>query len=125
MNDAAVTPVAWRRRHAPRHYLGTLSTNDVGFRLEGREPATGIELSLSIPFSQIEEILAPNGSADLLAGAPAVVLRLAGSEPVLVREAGSAPREAGDLARALSGLRSRARRRGARARSATRERRTR
>ena len=98
----------WRRRHAPRHYVGTLATTDAGFRLDGREPATGIELSLSIPFSEIEEVRASDGSADLLAGESAVVLQVAAAEPVLVREVGQKPQKAPELARKLARLLERA-----------------
>lgn len=104
MSEAVATRVAWRRRHTPHHYVGTLATTDAGFRLDGREPATGIELSLSIPFSEIEEVRASDGSVDLLAGEPAVVLQLAGSEPVLVGEVGQRPQKAQELARKLGRL---------------------
>jgi hypothetical protein len=104
MNEVVATRVAWRRRHTPHHYVGTLAMTDAGLRLDGREPATGIELSLSIPFSEIEEIEASKGSADLLAGEPTVVLQLAASEPVLVREVGQRSQQASELARQLGRL---------------------
>lgn len=108
MNEALESRVAWRRRHTPHHYVGTLAATDVGLRLDGREAATGIELSLSIPFSEIEEVAESNG--DRVAGEPAVVLRLAGSEPVLLQGVGPAAPLAADLARTLEGLREQARR---------------
>ena len=111
MNEALAARVAWRRRRTPHHYVGTLATTDAGLRLDGREPATGIELSLSIPFSEIEQVRASNGSVDLLAGEPAVVLQLAGSEPVLLCEVGQGPQKASELARKLSRLLERAGRR--------------
>lgn len=101
MNEAVEARVAWRRRHTPHHYVGTLATTDAGFRLDGREPATGIELSLSIPFSEIEQVAMSDRAFDLLAGEPAVVLQLAGSEPVLLREVGQRPEQAFELARKL------------------------
>jgi hypothetical protein len=101
MNEAVAARVAWRRRHTLHHYVGTLAATEAGLRLDGREPATGIELSLSIPFSEIEEVSTSDQSADLLVGEPAVVLRLAGSEPLLVREVGPGPERAPELAKKL------------------------
>ena len=110
MSRAETTRIAWRRLHARHDYVGTLATTDTGLRLDGREPSTGIELSLSIPFSEIEEISASNGSS-ALAGESAVVLELAGSEPVLVREVGPGLQATGQLVRTLSILRGNAERR--------------
>jgi hypothetical protein len=124
MNEVVAARVAWRRRHTPHHYVGTLATTDLGFRLDGREPATGIELSLSIPFSEIEDVQTSNGSNDLLAGEPAVMLQLAGSEPVLVREVGRRPPESPELARELVRLLEQARPRRAPRAATTMERRT-
>jgi hypothetical protein len=109
MSEEVTARVAWRRRHTPSHYVGTLAATDVALRLDGREPATGIELSLSIPFEEIEAVRASSGAGDLLVGEPAVVLQLAGSEPVLLREVGPDSRLAADLAKKLIRLRDRTR----------------
>ncbi|PWU23291.1 MAG: hypothetical protein C5B48_08840 [Candidatus Rokuibacteriota bacterium] len=104
MHEDALGSVAWRRRHTRYHYVGTLAATDSGLRLEGRDPATGIELALSIPFSEIEAVLAPNGSGDVLVGEPALVLRLAGSDPVLMCETDPGPEHTAALATRLSSL---------------------
>jgi len=103
MDEPLVSPVAWRRRRTRHHYVGTLAATDAGLRLQGREPALGIELSLSIPFSEIEAVQPPNGTEDFLIGGPAVVLRVAGAEAVLMRDVGPGDRTAA-LADQLQGL---------------------
>jgi hypothetical protein len=110
MAETTVTRVAWRRRSASHDYVGTLATTDLGLRLDGREPSTGIELSLSIPYSEIDDVRAANGSdsAGDQAGPSVVVLHLAGSEPVLLRGVENGSRSAGDLAELLARLRARA-----------------
>ena len=110
MNDTVAARVAWRRRQALHSYLGTLATTDAGFRLDGREPATGIELSLSIPFSEIEAIRVSNGSVEPYIAEPAAVFLLSASEPVLVREVGREARQAPELVLALTRLLEQARR---------------
>jgi hypothetical protein len=109
MSPTETTRIAWRRLHAAHDYVGTLATTEAGVRLDGREPSSGIELSLSIPFSEIEGVSASNGSCGI-AGESAVVLELAGSEPVLVREVGPGPQATEQLVRRLSRLRGKARR---------------
>jgi hypothetical protein len=104
MNEVVAARVAWRRRQAPHSYLGTLATTDAGFRLDGREPASGIELSLSIPFSEIEEIRVSNGSVEPFVAEPAAVFLLSASEPVLVREVGPEARQAPELVLKLARL---------------------
>jgi hypothetical protein len=69
--------------------------------LRGREPATGIELSLSIPCSEIEDVGTSNGSSDLLVGGPSVVVSLAGSQPVLLREIDPSAQQTAQLAERL------------------------
>jgi hypothetical protein len=98
MAETTQTPVAWRRRSASQDYVGTLAATDLGLRLDGREPSTGIELSLSIPFSEIEAVGAATGSGS-------VVLHLAGSEPVLLRGVENGFRTLGDLGELVARLR--------------------
>lgn len=46
--------VAWRRKHASRHYLGYVLVTDDAIRLAGDENETGIHAVLSIPPTAIE-----------------------------------------------------------------------
>ena len=84
MNTVLAQRVAWRRRTTRHHYVGTLSGLAGGIRLAGREPGTGIEVGLFLPFEEIESVSA--GAADeKLVGESCVVLELSDSEPILVR----------------------------------------
>ena len=47
--------VTWRRRNGP-DYVGAVEFVDGYVRLVGRDPASGIEVSLSIPVEQIETV---------------------------------------------------------------------
>lgn len=89
MNEVLANRVAWRRKGILHHYVGSLAAGTDGFVLNGREPGTGIEVSLSIPIREVEDVHLSTGDAEQLAGEPAVVLELAGSAPILVREIGA------------------------------------
>ena len=77
--------VAWRRRHAPQHYVGYVTVTEDTVRLAGREPATGIDASLRIPFAAIRKIHPGDGARDEVVGEPAVVVDIRDDEPILVR----------------------------------------
>ncbi len=109
MNKVLAQRVAWRRRNVPHHYVGTLSLSDGGIRLVGREPATGIELALSIPFDEIEDVRASGSADEAVVGERAVVIDLAGSESILLREIGVGQPRPGELATRLASLAPRAR----------------
>jgi hypothetical protein len=80
--------IEWCRRGRGRHYVGTLSGGNGGLHLAGREPASGIEVSLSIPYEEIDEVRLSGAAAEELVGEQSVVLQFAGSEPILLREFG-------------------------------------
>ena len=77
--------VAWRRQHAQRHYVGYVTVTEDTVRLAGREQATGIDVSLSIPHAAIRKVrVAENGSEEVV-GERSVVLELCDDEPIYVR----------------------------------------
>jgi hypothetical protein len=58
--------VTWRRRYADQSYEGYLVVTDEFVRLLGREAATGIDASLSIPHSAITATYATDDGAFVL-----------------------------------------------------------
>jgi hypothetical protein len=77
--------VAWRREHAPQHYVGYVTVTEESVRLAGREHATGIEVSMSIPYDAIRKIRVARDAAEEVVGEPAVVLELREDAPIFVR----------------------------------------
>jgi hypothetical protein len=90
MNELLAERVAWRRKGVEHHYVGALTARGDGIVLTGREPATGIEVVLTIPFSEVEDVHLSSGQQESLVGESAVVVELAESAPILVREIGLA-----------------------------------
>jgi hypothetical protein len=88
MNELLAERIAWRRKGVDHHYVGVLAGRPDGLVLTGREPATGIEVVLTIPFPEIEDVHLASGDEERLVGEPAVVLELAESAPILLREIG-------------------------------------
>ena len=80
--------VAWCRRNAGRHYVGTLSVGGDGLHLVGREPSSGIEVALSIPYEEIDRVRVSEVEAEELVGEESVVLEFVDSEAILLREIG-------------------------------------
>jgi len=77
--------VAWRREHAPQHYVGYVTVTEETVRLAGREHATGIEVSLSIPYDAIRKIRVARDAGEEVVGERAVVLELREDSPIFVR----------------------------------------
>lgn len=97
--------VAWRRLGMSRDYVGTLWLGEDGVRLVGREPESGIELALAIPFDEIEAVRVPPAGEERLGGDESVVLDLAGSGSLVLREISGGPSGRGKLvARLTRGL---------------------
>lgn len=94
--------VAWRRKHATRHYVGYVLIADDAVRLAGHEQDTGIYAVLSIPYDAIQDARVGNALDDAVAGRQAVVLDLPDEDPILVRPVVVGPRSLDDLARRLS-----------------------
>jgi hypothetical protein len=83
MNEVLLERVEWKRRSHP--YVGTLRRNGKGLQLAGREVASGLEVSLTIPFAAIDDIRL--ASADEMGS---IVVEFADSEPIMLREVGNA-----------------------------------
>ena len=81
MNEVLANRVAWRRKGIHHDYVGSLAASRDGFVLSGREPGTGIEVTLSIPIREVKDVHLSTGDPEELAGEPAVVLELADSAP--------------------------------------------
>jgi hypothetical protein len=77
--------VAWRRRHAPQHYVGYVTVTDDGVRLAGTEHHTGIDAALTIPYAAICRVRIGNCDGEQVVGEQSVVLELEEDEPILVR----------------------------------------
>jgi hypothetical protein len=88
VNEVLAERIAWRRRSVRRHYVGTLSGDTDALHLAGREPGSGIEVSLSIPLREIDRVRVSGAELERVVGEPAVVLEFSDSEPILLREIG-------------------------------------
>jgi hypothetical protein len=104
MRETFAERIAWRRHGVRRHFVGTLHTDDDGIRLTGRDPASGLDVALSIPLAEIDHVRVSETGDELLAGEPCVVLELAGSDAIFVREVGVGPLHVHLLARRLAAL---------------------
>jgi hypothetical protein len=104
MREPIVGKIVWRRHGVRRHYVGALSAGDEGVRLTGRDPVVGVEVTLSIPLSEVEDVHVAGSGDELLAGERCVVLELAGSEAIFLREVGAGPLQVHVLARNLGAL---------------------
>jgi hypothetical protein len=83
--------------------VGDADVSDAALRLSGREPVSGIEVSLAIPFTQIERVRTSRTAAEQLGGEPSVVLELTESNPVCLRAAGGRSALPVRLVRMLAG----------------------
>ncbi len=93
--------VAWRRQYAQRHYVGYATVTESAVRLVGREEATGIDVSLSIPHTAIEAVRVGSDGTEMVDGESAVVLELRDEEPIYVRPLGEGPLDLDGFARKL------------------------
>ena len=82
------TPVAdrivWCRAGARHRYGGALWAADDRIRLIGRDAGYGIEVSLAIPFDEIEQISLEDGRSEPTHGERCLVLRLSESAPLVI-----------------------------------------
>ena len=92
--------VAWRRQHAPQHYVGYVTVTDDGVRLDGTEHHTGIDVALSIPYRAIRKVRVGAANEDVV-GEPSVVLELREDTPILVRPLCAGPLDLDGFARRL------------------------
>jgi hypothetical protein len=93
--------VAWRRQHASRHYVGYVTVTETSVRLAGRENATGIDASLSIPYDAIRRVRVARDSGEEVVGERSVVLELRADEPIYVRPVCTGPLDLEEFARKL------------------------
>jgi hypothetical protein len=104
MRETVEEKVAWRRHGRREQFVGLLRAGDEGIRLVGRDPASGVQVGLSIPPDEVERVRVSSTDDELLAGEPCVVLELAGSRAISVRELGARPLRVHLLARSLDAL---------------------
>lgn len=81
-------PVVWRRSTVSSPYIGDVDVSEAELRLSGRGPVSGIEVSLAIPFTEIERVRTSRTADEELGGEPCVVLELTESDSVCLRAAG-------------------------------------
>jgi hypothetical protein len=93
--------VAWRRRHAPQHYVGYVTVTDDGVRLAGTEHHTGIDAALTIPYTAICKVRVGDCDGEDVVGERSVVLELEEDEPILVRPLSTGPLDLDGFARRL------------------------
>jgi hypothetical protein len=94
VNELIAERVAWKRRSARHHYVGRLWGGEGLLRFVGREPGTGIEVSLSVPLEEIEHVRLAASPDESVVGGAGVVLELADTEAIYLREivpGGSSP----------------------------------
>ena len=93
MHFSPTASVTWRRRNGP-DYVGAVEFVDGYVRLVGRDPGSGIDVSLSIPVEQIERVRRR--------GADGLVLELTESQAIYVRGLGDDPAVPSSLGPLLS-----------------------
>jgi len=93
--------VTWRRQHATQHYVGYVTVTDDSVRLAGREHATGIDVSLSIPHGAIRKVRVARDDGEQVVGERSVVLELCDDEPIYVRPLSTGPLDLDSFARKL------------------------
>jgi hypothetical protein len=101
MSETDGVRIAWRRgEHGPT-YVGAVSRSSDTIRLTGRDPILGIDVTLSIPVEEIEDICVEEVVVGSIDGGPFVVLDLPGSEPIHLRPVGGSSLDVHLLARAM------------------------
>jgi len=93
--------VAWRRQHAPQHYVGYVTVTEDDVRLAGTAHHTGIDIALTIPHASISKVRVGNCHAEEVVGERSVVLELEEDEPILVRPLSVGPLDLDGFARRL------------------------
>jgi hypothetical protein len=93
--------VAWRRQHAPRHYVGYVTVTENSVRLAGHEEHTGIDVALSIPYDAIRKIRVARDAGEEVVGERSVVLELREDDPIYVRPLQPGPLDLDSFARRL------------------------
>jgi hypothetical protein len=97
-----VDRISWCRDSARHRYVGTLWASADRIRLVGRDATFGIEVSLSIPLDEIEQIEIDISRREPAHGEPCMVLTLVESSPILVWRVGAADGTLAEVAAKLS-----------------------
>jgi hypothetical protein len=98
MDETNGSRIAWHRGKRGPTYIGGVSCSGDAIRLTGRDPALGIEVALSIPIGEVEQIEIAeeaSGSKEF------VLLRLSDSEPIHLRPVRGGSLDVQRLARAI------------------------
>ena len=99
--------VAWRRRHASRHYVGYVLVTDDLVRLAGVEQDTQIQSVLTIPPAAIEGARVGTEPDEQVGGEPAVIMELTDEDPIYLRPITTGSLELNELARRIGAISSR------------------
>jgi hypothetical protein len=100
MSEMESAKIAWRRGERGPTYIGAVSRTTDTIRLRGRDPILGIDVALSIPIEEIDEVVV-EGVAGSVDGSAFVVLDLPGSEPIHLWPVGGSSLDVHLLARAM------------------------
>jgi hypothetical protein len=100
MSETNSAKIAWRRGGRGPTYVGTVSRSADTIRLTGRDPILGIDVALSIPVEEIDDV-AVDEVAGSIDGSPLVVLDLPESEPIQLWPVGGSSLDVNLLARAI------------------------
>jgi hypothetical protein len=101
MSETNSAKIAWRRGERGPTYVGAVSRSADTIRLTGRDPILGIDVALSIPVEEIEDVAVEEAAVGSIDGCPSVVLDLTESEPIHLRPLGGSLLDVHLLARAM------------------------
>ena len=96
--DLLVERVAWQRHGVANDFVGSLRAGCDGIRLKGRDPRTGVDVTLSIPSDEVEHVYASHTASEQ------VIVELGEAEPIVLRGIQAGPLQAHQLARRLRDL---------------------
>jgi hypothetical protein len=102
MREILARNIAWRRNGVERDYVGTLVAAGGGILLAGRDPSNGLEVALSIPLTEVQDVHVAD--ARDAHGSQRIVLELVESEPISLHELGGREGHLLVLARRLGAL---------------------
>jgi hypothetical protein len=101
MDETNGPRIAWHRGKRGPTYFGGVSYTGDAIRLTGRDPVLGIDVALSIPVEEVEQIGIAEERSGSTNGSSVVVLRLPGSEPIYLRPVGGSSLDIHLLARTM------------------------
>jgi hypothetical protein len=101
MSETHSRKIAWRRGERGPTYVGAVSRSADTIRLTGRDPILGIDVALSIPVEEIEDVAVEEAAVGSIDGCPSVVLDLTASEPIHLQPVGGSSLDVQLLARTI------------------------